>query len=181
VTTSATTVHGAIDFRPLAPDDFPLLFDWLHRPHVAEWWPDPPATLAEVAEEFGALASGAGPVRGYVALRDGAPVGFIQSYVAVATHADGWWLDEHDPGVVGIDQFLAHAADVGTGLGSTMIRAFCDRLFADPAVTRIQLDPAPDNARAIRAYAKAGFVAAREVVTPDGAALLMYRERAPAQ
>ena len=55
--------------------------------------------------------------------------------------------------------------------------AFTDRLFADPAVTRIQTDPSPRNARAIRSYAKAGFSALGEVVTPDGPALLMVRER----
>lgn len=171
------TSHGTLTFQSLTPADFPLLLEWLHRPHVAEWWPDPPMTLADVAEEFGELATGTGPFRGYLVHRDGVPVAFIQSYVATACHADGWWLDEHDPGVLGIDQFLANAEDLGTGLGSTMIRAFCDTLLADPAVTRIQLDPAPDNPRAIRAYEKAGFVRSHLTTTPDGAALLLYRDR----
>jgi hypothetical protein len=26
-----------VSFRPLTRDDLPLLFDWLRRPHVAEW------------------------------------------------------------------------------------------------------------------------------------------------
>lgn len=172
-----TSMHGTLDFRPLTPDDFALLLDWLQRPHVAAWWPDAPTTLEAMTEEFGELATATGPFRGWIATRDGTPIGFIQSYVAVACHADGWWLEEHDPGVVGIDQFLAHADDLGTGLGSAMIRAFCDHLFTDATVTRIQLDPSPDNARAIRAYEKAGFVMAREIVTPDGRAVLMYRER----
>ena len=38
------------------------------------------------------------------------------------------------------------------------------------------LDPEPDNARAIRAYEKAGFVRDRIVDTPDGPALLMWRD-----
>jgi RimJ/RimL family protein N-acetyltransferase len=57
------------------------------------------------------------------------------------------------------------------------VRAFLDRLFEDVSVTRIQTDPSPANGRAIRCYEKAGFRAAREVVTPDGAALLMYCDR----
>jgi RimJ/RimL family protein N-acetyltransferase len=89
----------------------------------------------------------------------------------------GWWEDETDPGARGIDQFLANADQLGIGLGSAMVRAFVDRLFEDPQVTQVQIDPSPDNARAIRSYEKAGFVAGGEVVTPDGPALLMLRTR----
>jgi RimJ/RimL family protein N-acetyltransferase len=60
-----------------------------------------------------------------------------------------------------------------------MVRAFIERLFADPAVTRIQTDPSPDNARAIRCYQKAGFDPVGVVATPDGPALFMICERAP--
>lgn len=59
-----------------------------------------------------------------------------------------------------------------------MVRSFVEWLFEDPAVSRIQTDPSPDNGRAIRCYEKAGFRANREMVTPDGRALLMYCERA---
>ena len=52
------------------------------------------------------------------------------------------------------------------------------KLFADPQVTRIQTDPDPRNARAIRCYEKAGFRAVGEVRTPDGVALLLVCERA---
>jgi RimJ/RimL family protein N-acetyltransferase len=47
-------------------------------------------------------------------------------------------------------------------------------------VTRVQTDPAPHNARAIRCYEKAGFRPVREIVTPAGAALLMVMDRADA-
>lgn len=85
--------------------------------------------------------------------------------------------DEHDPGVRGIDQYLANAGQLGQGLGSSMVRAFVGMLFEDVSVTRIQTDPSPANARAIRAYEKAGFRRHAVVETPDGPALLMYCER----
>jgi RimJ/RimL family protein N-acetyltransferase len=58
-----------------------------------------------------------------------------------------------------------------------MVRAFVEQLFQDPEVTRIQTDPSPDNESAIRSYRRAGFVSAGEIVTPDGPAVLMLRER----
>jgi ribosomal protein S18 acetylase RimI-like enzyme len=115
--------------------------------------------------------------RPHVALLDGTPLGYIQSYVAMGS-GDGWWEDERDPGVRGIDQFLADASQLGQGLGTRMVRSFVKQLLLDPAVTLIQTDPSPTNARAIRCYQKAGFRAVAEIDTPDGRALLMHADRA---
>ena len=59
-----------------------------------------------------------------------------------------------------------------------MVRAFLDYLFSDPNVTKVQTDPSPDNARAIRCYEKAGFRPVGVVQTPDGPALYMVVTRA---
>lgn len=172
------TVPGdalALAFRPLTRGDLPMLHGWLARPHVARWWHDSP-TLAELEDDWFSAAALASSTRAYIALLGDEPLGFIQSYVALGS-GDGWWEDETDPGTRGIDQFLADASRLGRGLGSAMVDAFARRLFADPAVTKIQTDPAPDNARAIRCYRRAGFVDRGVVMTPDGAALLLVRER----
>lgn len=168
-------VKPVVSFRPLTHTDLPLLQQWLNRPHVAEWWTRPP-TLAEVEQEFGPLIEGESITRPYIALSNGTPIGYIQSYVAMGS-GDGWWPDEQDPGVRGIDQFLANSDQLGRGLGAAMVRAFVQRLFSDPAVTRVQTDPSPRNRRAIRCYEKAGFHTVREVDTPDGPALLMVCDR----
>jgi aminoglycoside 6'-N-acetyltransferase len=63
---------------------------------------------------------------------------------------------------------------IGCGHGSGFIRQFADRLLAS-GIPRLVTDPDPDNGRAVRAYAKAGFQTERLVDTPDGAALLMAR------
>jgi len=164
-----------VSFRPLTPTDLPLLHEWLARPHVAEWW-GTPVSLAEIEQEYRPMVGGKSTTRPYVALGDGAPIGYIQSYVAMGS-GDGWWPNEQDPGVRGIDQFLADSDQLGRGVGTTMVRAFVQHLFTDPTVTRIQTDPSPRNRRAIRCYEKAGFHAVGEVDTPDGRALLMVYDR----
>src|SRR3954467_11273289 len=148
-----------MDFRPLTREDLPLVATWLARAHVGEWWKGPIALEDGLAQ--------------FIAVLAGEPIGYPQSYQAAACHGDGWWLEVTDPGVFGIDQFLAHPAALGQGVGTRMVRAFVGRIFEDPHVTRVQADPAPENARAIRCYEKAGFRRVREIVTPDGPALLM--------
>ena len=166
---------AALTFRALAPADLPMLHGWLQRPHVAAWWHEP-RTLGAVESDYFSAEAAASSTRAFIALLDGEPLGFIQSYTALGS-GDGWWEDETDPGTRGIDQFLADESRLGRGLGSAMVDAFARRLFADPAVTRIQTDPSPDNERAIRCYRRAGFVDRGQIVTPDGPALLMVRTR----
>ena len=152
-----------------------MIQEWLQRPHVAEWWHEP-TTLAELEHDYLPDAMNATSTRAYIAMLDDEPIGFIQSYVAMGS-GDGWWEQETDPGTRGIDQFLANAEQLGRGLGSAMVNAFVQRLFHDPAVTKVQTDPSPRNERAIRCYRRAGFVAHGEIITPDGPALLMLRHR----
>lgn len=173
--TTPTSEFALPAFRTLTRADLPMLQAWLQRPHVAEWW-RAPATLAELENDYFSSAAIASSTRACIALVAGEPLGFIQSYVALGS-GDGWWEEETDPGTRGIDQFLADPTRLGRGLGSAMVDAFAKQLFADPAVTKIQTDPAPDNERAIRCYRRAGFVDHGEIVTPDGPALLMVRRR----
>jgi len=168
-------VSTTLSFRPLEERDFPMLHEWLRRPHVAEWWSEP-STLEEIRDEYLPTLDGRSSTKAFIASLDDDPIGFIQVYV-VQGSGDGWWEDETDVGARGIDQFLADAARLNQGLGTAMIKAFVDRLFQDPGVSKVQTDPSPENARAIRCYRKVGFKDVGEVMTPDGPALLMRCER----
>lgn len=162
-------------FEPIMEQDLVMLHSWLQRPHVAQWWG--PAEPIDELRDY-CLGEDAEPnaTRAFIAWRAAHPIGFIQAYV-VKDSGGGWWPGETDPGARGIDQFLANEAMLGQGVGSSMVRAFLELLFADPQVTVVQTDPDPTNERAIRAYVRAGFRAAGSVVTPDGPALLMRVSR----
>ena len=167
-----------IKFRPMLETDVPLLHEWIHRPHVAEWWGGGNAgtDVEDAKRKYLPRLEPGSPVKGYFALLGGEPIGFIQSYAALGC-GNGWWENETDPGVRGIDQFLGDGSKLGKGLGTRMVAAFLRKLFEDPSVTRVQTDPDPANGRAIRCYEKAGFRIVRKIVTPDGPALLMVAEK----
>jgi aminoglycoside 6'-N-acetyltransferase-1b/aminoglycoside 6'-N-acetyltransferase-2 len=169
-----STVH----LRLMTQLDLPMLHEWLNRPHIAEWWGGEKKcpTLDEVIEHYMPRVLGQESVTPYIAVIEDEPIGFAQSYIAIED-ADGWWEDETDPGVRGIDQSLAHPTQLNRGLGTKLVRALVDRLFLDSSVTMIQTDPAPENIRAIRCYEKAGFVQKKVVTTPDGPAVYMVQSR----
>jgi aminoglycoside 6'-N-acetyltransferase len=154
-------------FRPMTSADLPLVKRWLAEPHVMEWWGD-------TYEQF-ELVSGDLQIEAmdqFIVATEDRPFGYIQCYDPDVWPDNG--LGIHPRGTRGIDQFIGEPNMVDHGHGSAFIRAFIDRLLASGA-PRVITDPDPANARAIRAYEKAGFVRDRMVSTPDGIALLMVR------
>ena len=161
--------------RPMSSGDMPLLYAWLQREHVRQWWGDERFdTLESVAARYLPRLLAAEHVTPWIAMLGATPIGYCQSYVVAG---DDFWPDETDPGARGCDQFIGEGDLLGRGLGTELVCRLVDTIFRDPTVTKIQADPAPDNARAIRCYEKAGFRPLRRVTTPDGPALLMIRRR----
>ncbi|CAN5258695.1 GNAT family N-acetyltransferase [soil metagenome] len=161
-------------FRPLTETDLPLVFEWLSRPHLLEWWGGE-TSLAEVREKYLPRIAGGDAARPFLACLDGEPIGYIQWYDAAA--GPEWWPDDPGPGVLGIDQFLADGERLSQGLGTAMVSQFAALLFEDAEVTEIRVDPRPDNGRAIRCYAKVGFRKVGPITTSDGPALMMVLDR----
>ena len=155
----------AYAFHPMTAADLPRVRQWLAQPHVMEWWGDPEQQFALVRDDLDHPA-----MEQFMVARDGRPFAYLQCYDPGAWPNHG--LGALPPHTRGIDQFIGEAAMIGQGHGSAFIRAFVDNLLAAGA-PRVVTDPDPANARAIRAYEKAGFRRDRPVQTPDGPALLM--------
>jgi aminoglycoside 6'-N-acetyltransferase len=152
-------------FRPMSADDLPLVKDWLARPHVVEWWGDTYQQFELVSGDLEIEA-----MDQFIVAAGERPFAYLQCYDPQVWPDNG--LGDHPDGTRGIDQFIGEPDMVDRGHGSAFIKTFIDGLIAEGA-PRIITDPDPANARAIRAYEKAGFQRDREVDTPDGRALLM--------
>jgi aminoglycoside 6'-N-acetyltransferase len=157
----------AYQFRPMSADDLPLVKEWLAQPHVREWWGDPDGQFGLVSGDTSEPA-----MDQYIVSAEENPFGYLQCY-----RLTDWNIcfGPQPEQTRGIDQMIGEPDLVNRGHGSAFIRAFSEHLLANGTL-RVVADPDPRNARAIRAYEKAGFAKDRLVDTPDGPALLMVRD-----
>ena len=158
---------AAYEFRPMTVADLPLVKRWLTLPHVREWWGEPDEQFGLVSGDMSEPA-----MDQYIVATNGRPFGYLQCY-----RLTDWNIcfGPQPPDTRGIDQMIGEPDMLARGHGSGLIRAFTDRVLAN-GTPRMVIDPDPANARAIRAYEKAGFARDRLVDTPDGIALLMFRD-----
>ena len=130
----------SVVLRPLTAEDVERVAEIQSEPGVARWWgPPDKAELrrhAEGRDDANAFAIEAG----------GEVVGFIEFHEE----------DEPEFRHAGIDVFLAERAQ-RRGLGVDAVRTLARYLIDERGHHRLTIDPAADNAAAIRAYEKVGF------------------------
>jgi len=143
-----------------------MLSHWRSLPHVSCWWGDPAVEPAHETFRDPHIAM-------WIAETETQPFAFIQDY---AVHA---WSPHHfdylPVGSRGMDVYIGPPDMLGLGHGSRLVRQHVDRLFSLGAPA-VGIDPHPDNAAALRAFAKAGFaVAGGPLQTRWSYAILMDR------
>jgi aminoglycoside 6'-N-acetyltransferase len=135
-------LRGAqVTLRAARPEDIHELARIRATPEVLRWWRGGEDLAAAVAEDLAEVGT-----ETLVVEHDGRVAGAIQ------WHAE----DEPDYRHAGIDIYLDPALH-GRGLGTDAIRTLARHLIADQGHHRLVIDPAADNAAAIRCYSKVGF------------------------
>ncbi len=128
-----TVLRGElVTLRPVADDDLPALTAIRNSPEVVARW----AEGAPYDED----------VEVYIIEHAGRVAGLIQC------------SEEDDPMYrhAGIDLYVDPALH-GKGIGTDAVRVLARHLIHDRGHHRLVIDPAADNAAAIRAYGKVGF------------------------
>jgi len=94
------TPTESVTFRTMRENDISLFHEWLQRPHVVEWWGRGHAapSLIETRAKYLPRVLERQSVCPYIALLNGCPIEWAQSYVALGV-GNGWWEEETDPGV----------------------------------------------------------------------------------
>lgn len=165
-----------VSFEPMTARHLPIMAGWLRQPHVREWWGDPDEELQKVRD----MIEGRDTTRPFAILFDGETVGYIQVW-----YTDDWrdpetlaaepWVALLPKGVVGVDLTIGVAELVSRGVGSAALSRFVAMLRAEGCETII-IDPDPANARAVRAYEKAGFRPVPHLLGRTEGVLIMQHE-----
>lgn len=136
-----------VSLRPVAKTDIENLFRWLHEPEVVQWWGEPPADHDEVRTEY--LEPDAAPSWRFIIVEAGRDIGMIQYWHRYA--------DPHYSFSAGIDILIGEPDARNHGVGTEAVQTLMAHIFDVKKVHIITIDPQTTNARAIRAYQKAGF------------------------
>src|SRR3954469_13307794 len=123
-----------VTLRPLADDDWPAVEAILREPSVARWWGRTRDDVREDFEQPYAIVAGS----------------------ELAGVVDVW--EEPEPAYRhgSLDIVLSEPFQ-DRGIGREALRLAARMLFDERGHHRITIDPAVDNARAIRCYAAIGF------------------------
>ena len=143
-----------LDLRPFRPEDRAAVVAMRLGPGQERFVAPNDVSLVQAAEHLEAEP--------LLVEADGVPVGFV---LVCRDPEDGdWWLW----------RFMLDGAHQGRGLGAGALGLVMRHLAAKPDCARVRLGVVPDNAAALRLYAKAGFVPTGEV---EGGETIMRWER----
>ncbi|MFJ5773521.1 GNAT family N-acetyltransferase [Streptomyces sp. NPDC093094] len=161
-------------FRPLDPlRDAELLHAWVTHPKAAFWMMQD-ARLEDVERAYMEIAADKHH-HALLGLRDGVPAFLMEYYDP--RHRELTGLYEPRPGDIGM-HFLTPPTDTPVrGFTRAVITAVMARLFEDPAVERVVVEPDVDNKAVHTLNEAVGFLPEREIDKPEKRALLSFCTR----
>ena len=162
-------------FRCVDPvADTPLLHSWVTQPYAA-FWGMLSATVRDVAEEYTKIQS-TGHHHALLGLDGGVPAFLMEEYLPPLSPLAGVYATQS--GDIGMHLLVGPPeGPVRTGFTTRVMEAVLDRLFADPGVERVVVEPDVRNHKIHVLNARLGFQPAGEVVLPGKTALLSFCTR----
>lgn len=172
---SAVFHVGSFTFRPLDPlQDAELLHRWVTHPKAAYWMMQD-ARLEDVERAYMEIAADEHQHALLGLDGDGVPVFLMEYYDP--RHRELVGLYEPSPGDIGM-HFLTPATETPVhGFTRAVITAVMARLFEDPAVARVVVEPDVSNTAVHALNETVGFVPEREIRKPEKKALLSFCTR----
>jgi RimJ/RimL family protein N-acetyltransferase len=155
---SARIDEQQVGFRSLKRDELLLMHRWLNSGPAFEWYGSRTQSMEEIETKYLPRIDGRDPVHALALIYRGQPIGYLQWYRL--RDEPEYALDGEDgTDAAAIDLFIGEPKLIGRGFGTAVLRkVLAEVVFAEPDIRRCYIDPNPANARAIRAYEKAGFV-----------------------
>lgn len=136
-------------FRHATIEDLELLQHWDKQPHViacdpsgeGDWIPE--LTKKEEWREL------------LISQEEDEPIGFLQ--IIDPKLEDTHYWGDLPPNLRAIDIWIGEKENLNKGYGTTMMKMAFDRIFSNPQVQTILIDPLASNTKAHRFYERLGF------------------------
>jgi aminoglycoside 6'-N-acetyltransferase len=151
-------------------DDYALLVGWRSASHVAEWWDTAQTELGldGVIAKYRSRTVSDDPTTACIIEVADLPIGYIQYYPWAAYEDEMREIGFHLPiGYWGVDIFIGERDYLDRGFGSRAVSLVHRYLIGERQAIGVALVVARENARAQRAYEKAGLVRVSEVLDTD--------------
>ncbi len=168
-------------FKKLSKTDFPLLLQWLEKPHVKMWWDKDIAwTAALIREKYTSYVEGYKNENGknrriyaYIIQSNDVPIGYIQ-YYDIQDFANEYKNTIKDivKKCALFDWYIGEETYLGKGLGTKILACFLEEyIFKDFDNCCVVSEKM--NTKALRVYEKCEFIFVSEL---SGHILLMKRK-----
>ncbi|MGW0706430.1 GNAT family N-acetyltransferase [Streptomyces sp. NPDC002643] len=157
---------GAVRILPLLPEaDVDVVHRWVSEPR-AEFWGMNGLDRERVLEIYAHLDT-LDTHHAYLAVRDGEPVGLLQTYEPEADRVGECY--EVEPGDIGVHVLLAPPGAGGgrPGWSASVLGAFTSYVLVGLGRRRVVVDPDERNERAIARFLRQGFESGPVVVLPE--------------
>ncbi len=143
-----------ITFKKVTISDIAVLYDWLNKSHVKEFWDsNKNYTYEQIYTKYDHRIK-EDKVKLYIIQINSLDIGFIQTYFS--NDLSSYKIQ----GIAkGIDLYIGDIDYLHKGYGKTILQEFIKKfVFSDDSVQNVIIDPELNNVIAIKAYKKAGFV-----------------------
>lgn len=153
-----------VDFRPIdIESDVHLMYAWLTDPDVAQWYDEGEHSVANYRRRFAPERT----THKFIIQIDGEAAGYLQAYRLTDEPEYQAQMGVY-PDAGAIDLMLGPAHLRGKGWGPVVLVAAQRRIiFGELDCDLAMIAPDPANARAVRAYEKAGYAGDRTVWVED--------------
>lgn len=152
-----------IEFVPLSETHFPLLLNWLEKPHVKTWWDrDVHWTNELINQKYSSYVKGyklvAGvnkPIHAYIIFADAKPIGYFQLYNAYDFPRSKPLIGLPEK-MAAFDILIGEESSLNQGIASKALMQFFEN-NRNRDYVHIFVDSDLSNAAAISLYKKLGF------------------------
>jgi aminoglycoside 6'-N-acetyltransferase len=162
-----------LGLRPLTREDLEMVHAWCYEPH-AKRWVSRDRSLRDIVDEYETYIDKTVRIFPYVVTYGGTPIGLVE-WERFGDFPDFMQRYEvTDPDAANCDILIGDPRYARRGLGAPLVQKLvAEKIFADPRITRVIIDPEVENRIAIRCYEKAGFRFLRRV-DDDGEGRPLY-------